>query len=292
MNKEADPMNVFGLHTFAIAPVWDLSRIEPQIDRLKQLGIGLLEIPLLRPDEIDIAATREFAGTHGIELICSLGLPGSLDVVERPDEALAFLKPALQVTRAIGSPALAGVTYGTIGKTTGRAPTAKEIDGVCRFISRAASEAALTGLRLGIEPCNRYETHLINRGADAAGIVERVGADNVFIHLDTYHMNIEEESFAAGFRAAAPYLGYVHVSEANRGVPGRGTVDWAAVMNAMAEIGYRGPIALESMNHVDVDIAGGLAVWRPVAENPDDVIGVGLPFLREEARRAGLTLGL
>ncbi len=104
-------------------------------------------------------------------------------------------------------------------------------------------------------------------------------------------MHIEEESFAAGFAAAAPYLGYVHVSEANRGVPGSGMLNWAAAMQAIAEIGYKGAITLESMNHVDVDIAGGLAVWRPVAERPDDVIDIGLPFLREAAKTAGLTLG-
>lgn len=70
-----------------------------------------------------------------------------------------------------------------------------------------------------------------------------------------------------------------------------GMVNWAACMKTMADIGYRGPITLESMNHVDVDIAGGLAVWRPVAENPNDVIEVGLPFLHATAREAGLMLG-
>ncbi|BAV46741.1 xylose isomerase domain-containing protein [Mesorhizobium loti] len=284
-------MNIFGLHTFAIAPVWDLELIEPQMERLKGLGIGLLEIPLLRPEEIDTVRTRAFAERWNVELIPSLGLPASLDVVARPDEALAFLEPAFGVCEAVGSGGLGGVTYGTIGKTSGRAPTEQEIDGMCRFLVRAAKAAKAHGLKLGIEPCNRYETHLINRGIDATRIIERVGADNIFIHLDTYHMHIEEESFEAGFRAAAPYLGYVHVSEANRGVPGRGMLNWAACMKAIADIGYTGAITLESMNHVDVDIAGGLAVWRPVAENPDDVIGVGLPFLREAARKAGLQLG-
>ncbi|BCG72006.1 tagatose 3-epimerase [Mesorhizobium sp. 113-1-2] len=284
-------MNTFGLHTFAIAPVWDLELIEPQMERLKGLGIGLLEIPLLRPEEIDTVRTRAFAERWNVELIPSLGLPASLDVVARPDEALAFLEPAFGVCEAVGSGGLGGVTYGTIGKTSGRAPTEDEINGMCRFLVRAAKAAKAHGLKLGIEPCNRYETHLINRGIDATRIIERVGADNIFIHLDTYHMHIEEESFEAGFRAAAPYLGYVHVSEANRGVPGRGMLNWAACMKAIADIGYTGAITLESMNHVDVDIAGGLAVWRPVAENPDDVIGVGLPFLREAARKAGLQLG-
>jgi D-psicose/D-tagatose/L-ribulose 3-epimerase len=201
------------------------------------------------------------------------------------------MRPAFTVTRAVGSAALSGVTYGTIGRTTGRAATEKEIGGMCRFLEAAAKAAKAHGLRLGIEPCNRYETHLMNRGIDAARVIERVGADNIFIHLDTYHMHIEEASFDAGFRAAAPYLGYVHVSEANRGVPGRGMIGWLAAMKAMADIGYTGTLTLESMNHVDADISGSLAVWRPVAENPDDVIDAGLPFLRQAAKQAGMALG-
>lgn len=283
-------MSILGLHTFVISPVWELSRIERQMDRLKEYGIGLFEIPLLRPEEIDVKGTRSFASRHGVELFCSLGLPPSIDVVERPQDALDFVEPAFQVCDSVGSTALGGMTYGTIGKTTGRGPTMKEIDGICRFLESAARRARSLGLRIGIEPSNRYETHLINRGIDAARIIERVGAENLFIHLDTYHMHIEEESFASGFEAAAPYLGYVNVSEANRGVPGRGMLNWPAAMKAIADIGYQGPITLESMNYVDVDIAAGLAVWRPVAENPEDVIEVGLPFLREEARKAGLTL--
>lgn len=284
-------MNTFGLHTFAISPEWDVASIEPQIERLKAHGIGLIEIPLLRPADLDAPAARAFAERHDIELTCSLGLPGHLDVIERPEEALDFLKPAFVAARAVGSAALAGVTYGTIGHTSGAAASEREISGVCRFLEKAARLAAEHGLRLGVEPCNRYETHLMNRGIDAAGIVERVGADNLFIHLDTYHMNIEEESFAAGFLAAAPYLGYIHLSEANRGVPGRGMIDWPAAMQAIAAIGYRGPITLESMNHVHADIAGALAVWRPVAENPDDVVDVGLPFLVAAGREAGIELG-
>lgn len=282
-------MNTLGLHTFAIAPVWNIALIEAEMERIHRHGVSLLEIPLLRPQEIDIDATLAFRQRHGIEVVCSLGLPGWADVVDQPEEVLAFLKPTFEVSRSVGSPSLAGVTYGTIGRTTGAAPTEREIGGMCRFLERAAKDAAAHGLKLGIEPCNRYETHLINRGSDAVAVIERVGAGNIFIHLDTYHMNLEEESFQAGFAAAAPHLGYVHVSEANRGVPGRGLINWDAAFQALADIGYAGPLTLESMNHVDKDIASGLAIWRPVAENPDDVIDVGLPFLKQRAEKAGLT---
>ncbi|MBL8583510.1 MAG: sugar phosphate isomerase/epimerase [Rhizobiaceae bacterium] len=284
-------MNTLGLHTFAIAPVWDLARIEPQMDKLKEFGIGLLEIPLLRPAELDTKRARAFGSRYGVELVPSLGLPWSIDVVEQPQDGLDFLEPAFRVAAEVGGFGLGGVTYGTIGKTTKKPRTQKELDGICRFLERAARLARGHGIKIGIEPCNRYETHLINTGKDAAKIIERVGADNIFIHLDTYHMHIEEENFAKGFADAAPYLGYVHVSEANRGVPGRGMLNWDAAFKAIDDIGFKGPITLESMNHVDADIAGGLAVWRPVAERPDDVIEVGLPFLRETARKHGVTLG-
>ena len=283
-------MNTLGLHTFAIAPVWNIALIEAEMERIRSHGVGLFEIPLLRPEEIDVAGTLAFSQRHSVEIICSLGLPGWADVVDRPHDVLAFLTPAFEVTRSVGSASLSGVTYGTIGRTSGSAPTERELDGMCRFLELAAKQATSHGLKLGIEPCNRYETHLMNRGSDAVAIIERVGADNIFIHLDTYHMHLEEESFDSGFGAAAPYLGYVHVSEANRGVPGRGQINWDAAFAAIARIGYDGPLTLESMNHVDKDIAGGLAIWRPVAENPDDVIDAGLPFLRQAAKRAGLQL--
>ncbi len=280
-------MAVLGLHTFAISPIWDLGVMRAQARRLKSLGVGLLEIPLLRPAEIDVRATRAFAEDFGFELVTSLGLPATLDVISDPESGLAFLEQSFEVTKAVGSAVLSGVTYGSIGQTSGQPLTRREKEGTCRFLEQAARRAAKHGLKLGIEPCNRYETHLMNTAAQAVEYIEATGAQNLFIHLDTYHMNIEEESFAAGFTTAAPYLGYVHLSESNRGVPGRGMVDWRAAMLGLADIGFDGPLTLESMNYVDRQIANGLAVWRPVAENRNDVIDVGLPFLRKIASEAG-----
>lgn len=284
-------MNTLGVHAFAVAPEWRPDVWNDLLPGLRAHGVGLVEIPLLRPAELDAAETRRVAERHGIELVCSLGLPASLNVAARPDEAFAFIRDALAVTAAAGATALSGVTFGVIGATSGAAPTQEELDALCRHVQRAAAEAKRLGLRFGIEPCNRYETHLLNTAAAGRAVIERTGADNVFIHLDTYHMNIEEVSMAQGFADAGDLLGYVHLSESNRGVPGRGTVDWAGAMAGLAAIGYAGPMALESFVHVDADLKGGLAIWRPVAEDPAAVIEVGLPFLRDAARAAGLSLG-
>ena len=145
-------------------------------------------------------------------------------------------------------------------------------------------------MQLGVEPCNRYETHLLNTAHQTAAVVERVGADNVFIHLDTYHMNIEEAGMAEGFADAGEHLGYVHLSESNRGVPGRGTIDWRATFEGLKEVGYDGVMALESFVYLAPEIASGLAVWRPVAEWPEDVIDVGFPFIKDRASEAGMAI--
>jgi D-psicose/D-tagatose/L-ribulose 3-epimerase len=283
-------MNTLGVHTFAVASEWRTEIMTEVLPRLRDLGVRLVEVPLLRPDELDAEAARSLAGRHGIELVCSLGLPARLDIVKRPDEAADFLAGALTVTARAGARSLSGVPYGTLGYVSGKPPTETELAAVTRLLERVARIAKERGLSVGIEPCNRYETHLINRAVDARKILEKIGADNLFIHLDTYHMNIEEESFEAGFAAAGTWLGYVHVSESHRGVPGRGTIDWAKVMGALARLNYDGPLVLESFNHLHPDIASGLAVWRPVTDDPDSVLSFGVPYLKQAAEKAGLTL--
>jgi D-psicose/D-tagatose/L-ribulose 3-epimerase len=283
-------VNTLGVHTFAVATEWRNDVMAEVLPRLRELGVGLVEIPLLRPDELDAEGAAALARRHGIELVCSLGLPRRLDVVSRPDEALAFLAGALEVTAKAGASSLSGVPYGTLGYTSGKPRTGEELSAVCRLLDGAARHARTLGLTIGIEPCNRYETHLMNRAADAREVIERVGSENIFIHLDTYHMNIEEESFDKAFGAAGSRLGYVHLSESNRGVPGRGMIDWAAAMNALAKIGYDGPLVLESFNYLHPDIASGLAIWHPVTDDPDSVLSEGLPFLAQAAKAAGLLL--
>ena len=283
-------MAILGVHTLAVAPAWTPAAARGFLPWLKEHGVELMEVPLLRPGEIDADGTRAVASEFGVRLACSLGLPAAIDAVRDPEAAVSFLAQALEVAARIEAIALSGVTYGTIGKTSGAPPTARERDAVARVVEGGARAARQRGLRLGIEPCNRYETHLVNTIAAAVEVIERVGAENLFVHPDSYHMNIEEAGMAQGIADAGGHLGYVHASESNRGVPGRGTLDWAGLCRGLAEAEFDGPVVLESFVHLDPDIAAGLAVWRPVAERPEEVIDVGIPFLRERAAEAGLRL--
>ncbi len=279
-----------GIHSLAFTPLWRPEDAERLLPPLTAHGVSVIEIPLLDPAQFDGRGTRAAADRYGVDVICSLGLPDTIDIVRDTSTAVDYLTAAMNAAREAGASALSGVTYGTIGKTSGAPVTSAEQDAMCRLIDRAAKSARELNMGFGIEPCNRYETHLLNTARQSAEIIERVGAENVFIHLDTYHMNIEEMSMSEGFADAGEHLGYVHMSESNRGVPGRGTIDWVDAFKGLKDVGYDGTLALESFVYLAPEIASGLAVWRPVAERAEDVIDVGLPFLADHARTAGLNL--
>ena len=138
---------------------------------------------------------------------------------------------------------------------------------------------------LGIEPVNRYENHILNTGWQARDMIERIGADNMFIHLDTYHMNIEEKGAGNGILDARDYIKYIHLSESDRGTPGEGTCDWDEIFATLRAIDFKGGLAMESFINMPPEIAYGLSVWRPVADNHDEVMSKGLPFLRNKAEQ-------
>ena len=283
-------MAKLGIHAFCFTPGWEAKQAEKVLPPLKELGISVVELPLLRPAEFDSKGTRQAFEKHGLGVTCSLGLPHHLDPTKDLKACTDFLDHALQVAAEAGSKILSGVTFGSIGKTSGSPRTDAEYDAMCMMLSHAASTAKSLDLRLGLEPCNRYETHLLNTGKQTIQALDRIGAENTFVHLDTYHMNIEEVSMSQGCQDCGSRLEYIHLSESNRGVPGRGCLNWEDTFLGLKAVNFQGTMTLESFIYVDDDIAGGLALWRPVTDSPEDILKVGIPFLIKKAKEAGLNL--
>ncbi|WP_336743020.1 sugar phosphate isomerase/epimerase [Aureimonas altamirensis] len=278
----------FGVHTAMWAMEWNREAAEYAIPEAVRHGIDFLEITMLDPEGVDTDHTRRLLDKHEVECVCSLGMPLDRLPTNDPDGALAFLKLALDRSHAIGAKAMSGVIYGGIGQRTGFPPTEAEIDATARVVRAAAAYAAGLGMEYGLEAVNRYENHILNTAEQAVAMVEKVGADNVFIHLDTYHMNIEEKGLANGILKAREHLKYIHLSASDRGTPGCDTVQWDEVFATLAAIGFKGGMAMESFISVPPQIASALSVWRPVAPDREEVLGQGLPFLRNKARQYGL----
>lgn len=278
----------FGAHAFIWRSSWEGDAAAVAIDAAATAGLDFIEIPVLRPEAFDVAMTKRLLAEAGLSATCSLGLPADASLPERPERAVAFLERVLGMVEAVGATALSGVVYGTLGATPGRPPTPQELDTVASSLRRAARTAAALGVRLGIEPVNRYETHLVNTAAQGLELLDAIDAPNVFLHLDTYHMNIEEKGFADPIRAAGERLGYIHLSESDRGTPGTGNVHWDEVFAGLADIDYAGDLVMESFVAVNPDIARATCLWRRVAPDSDTLVREGLAFLREKARAFGL----
>ena len=281
-------MQGFGVHTSMWTMSWDKEGCEHAVAKAQSYKMDFLEIALLDPPSVDADHSRKTLEAAGMRAVCSLGLPEAVWASRNPDGAITFLKMALDKTAVIGAEALSGVVYGGIGERTGVPPTDAELDNVTRTLSAAAAYAKSLGLLFGIEPVNRYETHLLNTGWQAVEMIKRIGAENMFVHLDTYHMNIEEKGAAQAILDAREHLRYIHLSESDRGTPGMGTVDWGEIFVALRAINFSGGLAMESFVNMPPEIAFGLSVWRPVASGEAEVMEKGLPFLRNKAEQYGL----
>ena len=205
-----------------------------------------------------------------------------------PEKAEAFLKKALDKAAEVGAAFLGGVTYSALGYRSGKPPSRGEYENMAKALKPAARHARKLGITLGIEPCNRYETHLLNTSSQALMFLEMLDEPNVTIHFDTYHMNIEEKGIGAGLRAAAGKSVYIHMSESDRGVPGTGTIDWDDIFRTLAGISFSGKLVVESFVTLPPEIAAALSVWRPVAKDKDEVLAKGVPFLKSLAKVHGL----
>ncbi len=278
----------FGVHTAMWAMEWDRAAAEFAIPEAVKYDIDFLEITMLDPEGLDIAHTRGLLEKHEVECVASLGMPLDRLPTNNPEGALDFLRMAIDVSDAIGAKALSGVIYGGIGQRTGKRPTEAEYDATARVVEKAAAYARSKGMGYGLEAVNRYENHLVNSADQAVRLCERIGADNVFVHLDTYHMNIEEKGLANGILRAREHLKYIHLSASDRGTPGMDTIQWDEVFAALAAIEFKGGMAMESFITVPPQIASALSVWRDVAPSREEVLTDGLDFLKMKARQYGL----
>nr|WP_236775856.1 sugar phosphate isomerase/epimerase [Agrobacterium tumefaciens] len=264
---------------------WDHENARRSIAAAADYGQDFIEIPLIDIPAVDAKHTRALLEKYGLRAVCSLVLPEPAWASVRPDAAIDHLNAALDKAAEMGAEALTGVTYGGTNERTGFPPTQGEYDNLTRALSRAAGHAKTLGLQFGIETVNRYENHLLNSAEQAVALVERIGADNIFIHLDTFHMNMEEKGIANGIIAARNHLKYMHMSESDRGTPGCGNVAWDEVFSALAAIGFKGVLTLESFAAMPREMAGAISTWRPVVPSADEVLDKGLSFLRDKANQ-------
>jgi D-psicose/D-tagatose/L-ribulose 3-epimerase len=263
----------------------------PLLGKLKETGYDGVELPLFE-------GTPEYYQAIGRELK-NLGLR-STAVCVIPDEAsncmsadasvraagLAHLKWAIDCLEAAGGEVLCGPFYQPLGVFTGEPPTVEERDGIVEVHKQAARYAANAGIKLSVEPLNRFECHGLNTLADTAEIVARVNEPNYGMLYDTFHANIEEKHPVAEIAPNLSAINHVHTSENDRGTPGKGHVPWAETLHAFKSGGYGGWHVIEAFSGSLPGISAATKVWRDFFPHREEVYEFGHDFLREQWSQA------
>jgi len=256
----------------------------PVLELLRRTGYDGVEVPVF---DLDPAKWVRWA-RH----LDDIGLKRTANHVVAPEHnpvssdpairraAYEHMQKVIDCCAAVGATVLAGPHQIALGVFSGRGPTDEEWSRSVEHVRRIAEYAAPAGVMLTEEVVNRFELYLLNTLAQATRFVDEVGHPNCRIHLDTFHANIEEKHPGDAIRAAGSRIGYVHISENDRGVPGSGHVAWDATFDALHAIGYDGWLTVESFGDALPNLTAATKIWRPLFDSEEQVATEGFAFMR------------
>lgn len=272
-------MNKIGVHFGYFNRDWNTDFVK-QIDTIKKIGLDILEVapaPLLaltkqQRDEIAAAAKA-----NDIELTFSVGLALDQDLASEDESVrkngIQFTMDTFKIMSEMGGKIYSGVDIAAWNKTftygiTDKSEAWNRSVSSVKEIMKAAEDRGIT---FAVEVVNRYESSLVNTAEEAVKYVEEVDSPNCKILLDTYHMNIEEDSFAEAIRSVGNRLGHFHVGESNRRPPcDQGKMPWDQITGALKEINYQGAIVMEPFIKMGGEVGRDIKVWRDISKGADE----------------------
>ncbi len=259
--------NKLGVHALVWTGSWDEAELNHAFEQSRRIGYELIELPRFDPAMISVETLRKLLDKHDLKCAITMGLAWDADI-SNPDPEIArrgevMLENAVSACRDIGVELLGGILYSALGKYP-KAPTAEGRKNAVDAIARVADKAQAAEVPMVLEIVNRYETNLLNSTDQGLAFLDDVGHAWPKLHLDTYHMNIEESDIGDAVRRAGDRLGYFHIGENNRAQLGSGSIDFANAFSALRDIDYRGWITFESFSSevLDEGLSNDIAIWR------------------------------
>jgi D-psicose/D-tagatose/L-ribulose 3-epimerase len=260
-------MSKIGVHSFVWSAGSSQGELEKALENTHQLGYKLIEFSYLDPRQVDVKWLSRRLGELGLDVAISMGLPPEGDI-SSADPAIVthgvdILDRAVALVRDLGGTKLAGILSSAHGKQE-HSLSRKGWDTSVAALSKVAERAKAAGVTLNLEIVNRFESNMLNTAAQGMAYIRDTGASNVLLHLDTFHMNIEEADVGLAIRHAADKIGYLHIGESHRGYLGTGTIDFTAIFDALTAIGWDDYVTFESFSTtiVDKDLSLKTAIWR------------------------------
>ena len=275
----------FGGHALVWVGDWSPNSARAAISSAARNGYDYIELAIFDPWNFDTKLTKDLLQEFGLRAHASLGLSATTDVTSTDPSIVAkgdeLLRRVADVLHQLGGTELCGVIYSALAKYPSPATKENRSNSV-KAMQRLADYTADLGINIDLEVVNRYESNIMNTGMEGLDFLDEVNRPNAFLHLDTYHMNIEEDGMQKSVLAAGDRLGYVHIGESHRGYLGTGNVDFDSFFKALKQINYKGPITFESFSSavVDPSLSNTLCVWRNLWSDSDDLAKKSLDFMK------------
>ena len=266
-------------------------RHRPLLALARDAGFDGVEVPILDGDPAHYERLGAVLDGLGLGRTASSIVPSADCNPVDADPAVraraeTHLGRLVECAAALGAETLVGPLGAPLGHFTGTGPTDDEIARAAEIHARVAERARVAGVVIGFEPVNRFETYFLNTAAQAEALVEQVGHPAFGVLYDTFHANIEERSQPDAIRSLGPHIAELHVSENDRGIPGRGQIDFDAVFRAVQATGFDGWCVVEAFGDALPEIAAATRIWRPVFPVVETLFWKSAAFVREGWVRA------
>ncbi|MCG9792828.1 sugar phosphate isomerase/epimerase family protein [Flavobacterium algicola] len=274
-------MPIYGTSILSFIPNWTAEGGCYAIEKTAQYGFDMLEICL--PDNLDFDAknTQKQLDQFGIKGRLSLNIPADCHIPFYPEKALALISQAIDKVGEMKGDFLGGVLHSAIGTFTGQPCTSDEKLIIKQVFEELGNYASKQNITIAVEPINRYESYVITAAHELLELIDNLNTDNIGLHLDTFHMNIEERNFYDPIIAAGDKLKHVHITESDRGMTGEGNVHWDDFFKALSVINYQGPLVLENFSSEIKALVGPTSLWRPSKYNSEELAKGSLTFMKE-----------
>lgn len=265
-----------------IPPSWKADAGLYAIQQASKSGFDLIEILLPNSMDFDAPTVKKQLKYNHIEAVCGLNLSKPYHIPIHPKEAIKLIQQAIDKAAILEVDYLGGVLHSAIGVFSGKPRTSEEETILLEVWGESAKYAEKFNINIGIEPINRYESYICNQAEDTLQLIKRVKATNLFLHLDTFHMNIEETSFYDPVKNSGKWLKHIHMTENDRGMLGEGLVRWDDLFKGLNEINFEGNLVLENFSSSVAGMAEAVSLWRPSKYKANELANKSLSFIREK----------
>jgi D-psicose/D-tagatose/L-ribulose 3-epimerase len=288
-------MNPIGIHFGYWTQYWDVDQL-PFVEKARKTGFDILEVraqKIARMSKAELDALKGAAADAGLELTYSIGMTEDMDMVSEDasvrKNGVTLLQNLCRNMKHMGGKIMAGINYSSwprklLPGEDKKAATDRAIEGVREAI-KAAEDC---GVIFCLEVVNRFEHFIMNTAAEGIAFAKRVESPNCKILLDTFHMNIEEDSFRDSILESKGWLGHFHLGETNRRPPGFGRMPWPEIFGALREIDYQGAVVMEPFLLPGGEVGRDISVYRDLLANDDldDLVTRSVQFVRSEQEKS------